>query len=327
MLDEAGSPLDYAARSGSIQVTAASVPEPSTLSMGLVGAIAVVIAHLLRFPVIAARRARERNDETIRAAEVPSHARRPRGPSASGRADHGILGTGRARGIAAGPGGDLWFTLADDQIGRITPDGQVATFSIPPSYGGPTNITAGPDGNLWFTYAYEPGIGRITPEGQFTAFAAGTSPTDIIAGPDGNLWFTDAATDAIGRITPTGELTEFSMPTSQASPMGITAGPDGNLWFTERNGGKIGRVTPDGAFTEFSEPGFAVDIAAGADGNLWFTSASGLIYRITTAGESTVFPLPPAQNFESATRRPIPASRTSRPARTAISGSQSRRRT
>jgi uncharacterized repeat protein (TIGR01451 family) len=204
-----------------------------------------------------------------------------------------------ARGIAAGPGGDLWFTLADDQIGRITPDGQVATFSIPPSDGGPAIITDGPDGNLWFTFDDGPGIGRITPGGQFTAFAAGKSPSDIVAGPDANLWFTDGANNAIGRITPTGQITEFPIPTATASPMGITAGPDGNLWFTEYHSGKIGRITTDGAFAEFPIAGLPVPvyIAAGADGNLWFTSAWGSIYRMTTAGEYTLFPLHPAQNY------------------------------
>ena len=100
-------------------------------------------------------------------------------------------------------------------------------------------------------------------------------------------------------ITPTGQITEFPVPTATASPMGITAGPDGNLWFTEYHSGKIGRITTDGAIAEFPIAGLPVpvDIAAGADGNLWFTSAWGSIYRITTAGEYTLFPLHPAQSY------------------------------
>jgi virginiamycin B lyase len=92
-----------------------------------------------------------------------------------------------AQGIVAGPGDSLWFTLADDQIGRITLDGQVTTFSLPPNGAGPEKIAAGADGNLWFTYAIGPGIGRITPGGQYTEFAPGIEPQDIAAGPDGNL--------------------------------------------------------------------------------------------------------------------------------------------
>ncbi len=44
LLDDVGSPLDYSATSGSILITATAVPEPSTLLMGAVGAIAAMIA-------------------------------------------------------------------------------------------------------------------------------------------------------------------------------------------------------------------------------------------------------------------------------------------
>src|SRR5882762_5839851 len=97
--------------------------------------------------------------------------------------------------IAAGQDGNLWFTEGrGGAIGRITPQGTVAEFSIP---GGanPRRITAGPDGNLWFT---EPGadrIGRITLQGIIKEFSTDISPgaeTDgITAGPDGNVWFTE----------------------------------------------------------------------------------------------------------------------------------------
>jgi uncharacterized repeat protein (TIGR01451 family) len=216
-----------------------------------------------------------------------------------------------ARGIVAGPGDSLWFTLADDQIGRIAPDGQVTTFRIPPSKLGPEEIIAGPDGNVWFTYTFatsdDPGIGRITPEGQYTGFAPGTKE-DLAAGPDGNVWFTDGTNNAIGRITPTGQVTEFSVPTAGACPWGITAGPDGNSWFTEYSSGKVGRITPDGSITEFPLPALSApeDIAAGSDGNLWFTSVWGTIYRITTSGQYTQFSLPAAQNASFGSTRPNP---------------------
>ncbi len=216
-----------------------------------------------------------------------------------------------AAGITSGPGGNLWFTLAGDQIGRITPDGQVTTFPIPPSKAGPRKIVAGPDGNVWFTYTLsasdDPGIGRITPEGQYTGFAPGTKE-DLAAGPDGNVWFTDGTNNAIGRITPTGQVTEFSVPTAEATPWGITAGPDGNLWFTEYRSAKVGRITPDGSITEFPLPGLSApeDIAAGSDGNLWFTSVWGTIYRITTSGQYTKFSLPVAQNVSVGSTRPNP---------------------
>src|SRR5207249_1633880 len=91
-------------------------------------------------------------------------------------------------GIAAGPDGNLWFTeeLAN-QIGRITPTGGIAEFSLP-SDANVGNIAAGADGNLWFTEFNTNRIGRISLSGAVTEFAVPSGGPDIIAaGPDGNL--------------------------------------------------------------------------------------------------------------------------------------------
>lgn len=206
--------------------------------------------------------------------------------------------------IAAGPDGNLWFTMNTDKIGRITPKGTVTEFALPASANWPGGIVSGADGNIWFA---GPGdaIGRITSAGAVTLFALprkGSAPSEIIAGPDGALWFTEFGRDsdtnqyAIGRITLAGVITEFSLPFSANAPAGIAVGPDENLWFTEAYTNTIGRITPAGVVTEFrlptgaSPPGL---IAAGPDGALWFTEAAvKKIGRITTAGAVTFFPLP-----------------------------------
>jgi streptogramin lyase len=118
-----------------------------------------------------------------------------------------------AEGIATGPEGNLWFTdppseLPPWRIGRITPTGTVAEFSI---------------------------RGGIT-----------SRPFEITAGPDGNLWFTETSGDRIGRITPRGTITEFSQGISPgAQPFAITAGPGDTVWFTEASG-DIGRASDIG---------------------------------------------------------------------------------
>ena len=107
-------------------------------------------------------------------------------------------------GITKGPDGNLWFAeYLGDQIGRITPAGEIVEFPVPTSGGNP----------FW-----------------------------VANGPDGNLWFTEVSGNQIGRITPTGEVTEFPVITPSSSPLEITAGPDGNLWFTEAKAGRIGRI-------------------------------------------------------------------------------------
>ena len=90
-----------------------------------------------------------------------------------------------------------------DQIGRITPAGQITEYRVP------------------------------------TTLA---NPRGIAAGPDGNLWFTEYDAHQIGRITPAGQITEYRIPTGTADPFGIAAGPDGNVWFTEYYPGNIGRI-------------------------------------------------------------------------------------
>lgn len=132
------------------------------------------------------------------------------------------------RDITAGPDGALWFTEIDQSdsltagwIGRITTQGQVSEWRIPPDASGnhlyPISITTGPDGALWFTndYSTEGGpvdIGRITTTGKFSFYylaQGGNFGGPIISGPDGRLWI-GFGFAGIGRLapgTPPGQLT------------------------------------------------------------------------------------------------------------------------
>lgn len=111
-------------------------------------------------------------------------------------------------GIAAGPGGDVWFADSAGAIGRVTPQGRITEFSkglYPAS--SPVGIAAGADGDVWFTDegTDRPAVGRITPQGRITEYAGGlqedSQPAFITPGPDGKEWFTDeAGVAAIGRV-------------------------------------------------------------------------------------------------------------------------------
>jgi len=158
-----------------------------------------------------------------------------------------------ARQIAAGPDGNLWFTM---QIGATRE------------------------------------LGSMTPSGTFTPYKSGlnspTVPNAIALGSDGNLWFTDSAisiggTSAIGRITTAGTITEFSAGlNAEATPADITSGPGGNLWFTDRGPTKaIGEINPTTQeVTEFE----------GATGEGKLTEGSSTVENLTTtsAAEFTV---------------------------------------
>src|SRR4029077_18674606 len=100
-------------------------------------------------------------------------------------------------------------------IGRITPAGQVTTFTLPDDFTQPNQITAGPDVNVWFTESIYPTgekVGRITPTGQVTEFPIPVPPgvsgqaEGITAGAPGDRFFFPPALPAA--CTPTGALAD-----------------------------------------------------------------------------------------------------------------------
>jgi len=216
-----------------------------------------------------------------------------------------LPGVSNLSGIAPGPEGSLWFTVASvpAAIGRITTGGAISEFSAGlRTDSEPYRITTGPEGNLWFTDKRRPSaVGRITPGGSITEFSAGLPAesflwSDIVLGPEDNLWFVDQGDlGAIGRMTPSGQITEFG---EHSFPVAIAAGPEGDLWVARRPlgfTGSITRITPADEATVFSagldkdaEP---LAIAPGGDGNLWFVDdgPTKAIGRITPSGEITEF--------------------------------------
>ena len=237
--------------------------------------------------------------------------------------------TSQPTGIAPGPDGNFWFTetapvppgpnrvpgTTAPAIGRITPDGVVSHFLLPPTeenpMGGPgmgsmpAAITAGPDGALWFTEADADQIGRITTDGAITEFplpSRGTMhahPTAIAAGPDGAVWFTQPLRESIGRIDlSTHVITERFLPPPRGGIVRgntLASGPDGALWFEDPRDQAIGRMRPDGEVDALPLPltgdYWPSATTAGPDGNIWFLDGrGGRVMRITPAGSVTEFP-------------------------------------
>ncbi len=183
-----------------------------------------------------------------------------------------------ARGLIAGPDGNLWFILAypdgTTQIGRSTTSGVLMTYSLPVGTA-PDSLAAGPDGSVWFTDHVGNHVARMTTGGSVTLFDLPTTnavPGGIAAGPDGNLWFTESAANQIGRITTAGSVTEYRLPAAASQPVRIAPGADGAMWFTESIG-KIGRITTAGAVSEIRVPyanASPTSIVGKPDGTIWF---------------------------------------------------------
>jgi virginiamycin B lyase len=74
---------------------------------------------------------------------------------------------------------------------------------------------------------------------------------------------------------------------------GITGGSDGNIWLASVFEHEIIRISQARSIARFPTPGGQLQtITAGSDGNLWFPLLDR-IGRITPAGNTTEFPLPP----------------------------------
>jgi virginiamycin B lyase len=224
-------------------------------------------------------------------------------PAAAQADDSFLLGAGtRAKALAFGPDGNLWFTAVHhegltDLIGRATPTGEVREFPLPKREGTEIGgIVAGADGKLWFADTSRDAIGRAGLDGAVTELPLprGSGPTGIVAGPDGAIWFTAAASDRLGRIDAAGSLRFFPLPLG-ANPLDL-AFADGAFWIAENGRNAIARVTPDGAMTEYPLPhpdSKPRAIVRGADGNLWFSEeADSRIGRIDPAGAIVEFDVP-----------------------------------
>ncbi len=78
--------------------------------------------------------------------------------------------------ITTGPDGNLWFMDSqNNEIGRITPNGQVGLFATGQQNYGMGNIVTGPDGRIWYTLVSPAAVAAFEP------FAPTPSPPDVSA--------------------------------------------------------------------------------------------------------------------------------------------------
>ena len=197
-------------------------------------------------------------------------------------------------GICAGSDGNLWVADLNNAIWQVTTAG--GSTSVPDS-DGPYGICAGPDGNLWAS-TYGDIVQKITTGGSITSYTVpGMTPTwGICVGPDNNLWTVSTgvfpAYHNLFQITTSGVVVPFSLTGDGRQLIYVCAGPDGNLWVTDYTG-SVWKATTLGVGTEYPiTSGPLYGICTGSDGNLWATDFDNdLIWKITTSGVGTSYPL------------------------------------
>jgi virginiamycin B lyase len=195
------------------------------------------------------------------------------------------------RHITVGSDGNLWFTEGNEfftpdpdpeaggtfhnNIGRITPAGEITEFRIDGCQCFLNDIVQGPDGVLYFT-TNNPSLGRITTSGQVLDSVPTPRSNAIgnsIAAHANDIWFTDFNNNSLWRYdTTSGSFTEFPVPTPGANPYDVAVDADGIVWFTEFHANQIGRLDPaTGTITETAVASGPRHIAIASDGKVWFT--------------------------------------------------------
>ncbi len=180
--------------------------------------------------------------------------------------------------ITEGSDGNLWFTdspgFLDQQVGRVTPSGDVSVFTVCDSCF-PNDIAQGPDGIVYYTHNNS-ALGRITNAGVplpdvGEPFQATTNHLAVVGR---SVWMTDFNADVLWRYDiDAGTLTSVAL-TGGADPGDIAAGPDGVLWFTAGSPSQIMSFDPaTGVFTGTAIPseGQPRSVAVATDGTVWFT--------------------------------------------------------
>ncbi|MBV9208929.1 MAG: hypothetical protein JO037_26760 [Actinobacteria bacterium] len=208
-------------------------------------------------------------------------------------------------GIAAGPGGTVWFTeFAAGKIGRISPSGTITEYPVPTPGAGPYQIAAGPGGTAWFTEYNTAKIGRVTAGGQISEIslpAPSLGGTGLADGPDGSLWVADPAGYA-DRVTLAGQVTRTRLPRAGGTPLAITAPAAGTAYLNQATGyfehsHVILRIrSGQSPALAGSLPGSLANIdalATGPAGTVWFTDfGTGQIGELRPGRPPRLFPDP-----------------------------------
>ena len=141
-------------------------------------------------------------------------------------------------GVAIDRSGTVWTTLqGTDQLGRISPDGQVTVLDVPTRNSGLGDVAVDGSGAVWFLELRANKVGRFA-EGRFIEFAVPTPSAGLTAlatAPDGSAWFTELSVGKLGQVQ-SGRVTEFPLPRARARPFGVAVDAANNVWYTDLSG-------------------------------------------------------------------------------------------
>jgi len=207
--------------------------------------------------------------------------------------------------IAHGPDDNYWVTDNTGNISRITPSGDIKTFTLPAT--SPPRvlfaIVKGPDAAMWFIDSRNKVVGRISLSGQATFFTP-TMPLQglygLVSGPDGNLWGASNVDNVVFRLTPAGVFKFFGPTAAQGdvAPYSLVSDQT-KIYATETGRPGITAISMAGVYQPFDFPAtapIATDLAMGDDGQVWYCVAGvDSISKMSPTGTTVDYPIAAGQ--------------------------------
>lgn len=208
-------------------------------------------------------------------------------------------------GLAVDADSFAWFTDAPrGVISRISPTGEVQSFSLSMPVVKFGRLAIAPDGALWFTEPVPVSVTQFK-DGKFARFAVGppaptgmdnVAPFGVAVDTNGTVWATLQNANRLVRISPSGEVTPFTVPTRRSGLTDVAVDPAGAVWFIQMAANKVARFA-NGRFQEFPVPtpnAAVTSLAIAPDGAVWFTELRGHKLGRLRDGVITEFALPRA---------------------------------
>ncbi|MEU8242231.1 hydrolase [Actinoplanes missouriensis] len=187
-------------------------------------------------------------------------------------------------GIAATPGGDVWFTApGTNQIGRLAGGTAITLFDLPIPDARPAMLTVDATGTPWAALNGAACLARIRddiveivklPEGRTPP-----APVGITAGRTG-IWYADIAGGSVGRVDPSGEIHPFPFADPACRPHAVAADADGSCWVTLWGSGELAHVTAGGEITLRPLPGEEPHGLWLSETHVWVAMESGALVSV-----------------------------------------------
>ena len=185
-------------------------------------------------------------------------------------------------GLAIDANGSAWYTDSPKGvISRVSPEGEIHSFSLSMPIVRLGRLAIAPDGAIWFAEPIPVSVTQLK-DGVFRRFVVGppaptgldnVAPFGVAVDPRGVVWATLQNANKLVRISASGEMTPFPVPTRRSGLADIAVDPSGAVWFLEIAANKIGRFAED-RFQEFPVPtpgAGLTGLAVAPDGAVWFT--------------------------------------------------------